>query len=68
MITKKFCPRCGSEDVEMVAGGTMGTFICKNCLFSGSVFPEKSIVGSGGIVRGKVDEGKKIVKKKGGRK
>ncbi len=45
MLTKKFCPRCGSEDIELVAGGIGGIFMCTNCGFSGSVFPEKEIVG-----------------------
>lgn len=45
MLTKKFCPRCGSEDVDLVAGGVSGTFMCRNCGFSGAVFPEKEILG-----------------------
>ena len=45
MITKKFCPRCGSEDVHMIAGGTTGQWMCKNCNYIGSVL-EKVITGS----------------------
>ena len=45
MLGKKFCPRCESEDVEMVAGGLIGMWICTKCGFSGSIFPEKPIVG-----------------------
>ncbi|MCH7568676.1 MAG: TFIIB-type zinc ribbon-containing protein [Nanoarchaeota archaeon] len=45
MISKKFCPRCRSEDVAMIAGGVTGTWMCKKCGFSGSVFPEREIVG-----------------------
>lgn len=45
MTGKKFCPRCGSDDVEMVAGGITGSFMCNNCGYSGSVFPEKEFVG-----------------------
>jgi len=46
MVGKKFCPRCQSEEVQMIAGGTVGTWMCKKCGFSGSVFPEMEIVGS----------------------
>jgi transposase-like protein len=45
MIGKKFCPRCKSEDIMMVAGGVTGTWMCKSCGYSGSIFPEKEIVG-----------------------
>ena len=45
MIAKKFCPRCESEDVEMIAAGTTGTWMCRNCGFTG-IFPEKTLVGS----------------------
>jgi ribosomal protein L37AE/L43A len=44
-IAKKFCPKCQSEDVMMVAGGTIGMWKCKKCGFSGSLFPEKEILG-----------------------
>ena len=44
MITKKFCPDCGSEEVMMVAGGITGTWMCKDCGFTG-MFPEKEIIG-----------------------
>ncbi len=46
MLSIKFCPRCNSEDIQMVAGGIIGTWVCKNCGYSGSIFPEKEIVGS----------------------
>lgn len=45
MITKKFCPNCGSNDVELIAGGITGSWMCRNCGYSGSVFPEKPILG-----------------------
>ena len=45
MISRKFCPRCESENIEMVAGGIIGSFMCEDCGFSGSVFPEKTLVG-----------------------
>lgn len=45
MLTKKFCPRCGSENVQVIAGGIIGTWMCADCGFSGSVFPEKEIIG-----------------------
>ena len=41
MISKKFCPRCKSENVELAAGGMTGIFECQNCGYSGSIFPEK---------------------------
>jgi transposase-like protein len=44
MISKKFCPNCGSTDVFMIAGGTTGTWKCKECGFTGAVF-EKEIIG-----------------------
>ncbi len=61
MISKKFCPNCGSEDVMMVAGGMTGTWMCKRCGFSG-IFPEKELIGRGS------DMIKKDIKKTGGRK
>jgi transposase-like protein len=39
----KFCPNCGSEEIMLAAGGITGGFVCKNCGFSGSIFPEKII-------------------------
>ncbi len=45
MIGKKFCPNCGGDDVEMVAGGITGAWMCADCGYSGSIFPEKPIVG-----------------------
>ncbi|NCN98678.1 hypothetical protein GW923_00645 [Candidatus Pacearchaeota archaeon] len=44
-MEKKFCPNCKSENVELVAGGVSGTWMCRDCGFSGSLFPEKDIVG-----------------------
>ena len=37
----KFCPKCKSENVQMVIGGQVGMWECKDCGFEGSVFPEK---------------------------
>lgn len=45
VISKKFCPNCGSENVDLIAGGTIGMWMCKNCGYNGSVFPEKPIAG-----------------------
>ena len=36
----KFCPNCGSKEIELVAGGNIGMYECKNCGFMGSIFPE----------------------------
>ncbi len=41
MLSKRVCPNCGSEDVEMIGSGK---FMCKNCGYSGE-FPEKEILG-----------------------
>lgn len=41
MIGKKFCPNCGSEDVELVAGGMTGGYMCADCGYTSSIFPEK---------------------------
>ena len=45
MITKKICPNCGSNEVDMIAGGITGSWMCKECGYSGSVFPEEEILG-----------------------
>ncbi len=45
MLTKKFCPKCGDEDVIMVAGGEIGMWECKKCGFRSSIFPEKEVIG-----------------------
>jgi len=45
MLSRKFCPKCGSEDVMMIAAGMTGSWMCKKCGFTGSVFPEKEVVG-----------------------
>jgi len=45
MLTKKFCPNCGSEEVYMVSGGITGTWMCKKCGYTGPVF-EKEIIES----------------------
>jgi ribosomal protein L37AE/L43A len=44
VLRVRICPNCGSEDVAMVAGGMTGTWMCKKCGFSGSVFPEKELI------------------------
>jgi len=43
MPSIKFCPNCGSENVEMVAGGITGGWMCRNCGYSGAVL-EKEII------------------------
>ena len=40
MLGKKFCPQCGSENVDMVAGGVTGSWVCIDCGFAGA-FPER---------------------------
>jgi len=40
ILGKKFCPQCDSENVDMVAGGVTGSWICVDCGYVGA-FPEK---------------------------
>lgn len=40
---KRFCPNCGSDNVEFMGGGMTGSFMCSDCDFMGSVFPERAI-------------------------
>ncbi len=56
MIGKKFCPNCGSEEVVMVAGGITGAWMCKECSYSGSIFPEQPLIGAGRIIKEELDE------------
>jgi ribosomal protein L37AE/L43A len=44
MINVRICANCGSEDVQMMAGGVTGQWICKNCGHVGAVL-EKEILG-----------------------
>ncbi len=44
MITKKTCPKCGSEDVVMISTGMAGAWKCRNCGFTGNMI-EKPFVG-----------------------
>ena len=43
MITKKICPNCGKSDMQMVAGGTTGNWMCQDCGFMGMPL-EKEII------------------------
>jgi len=36
----KFCPNCGSREIKLAAGGSIGIYECKKCGFRGSIFPE----------------------------
>ena len=38
----KFCPKCGSEEINMVSGW-FGMWECRKCKFRGAVFPEKEV-------------------------
>ena len=44
MLTTKFCPRCKSDNVKMIAGGITGSFMCRDCGYAGSIFPEKPVI------------------------
>jgi len=39
----KFCPKCRSTDLAMVAGATVGMWECKKCSYRSSIFPEKEL-------------------------
>lgn len=39
----KFCPRCKSRDIIMIAGGGIGMYECKKCGYMGSLIPEIEI-------------------------
>lgn len=41
----KFCPKCHSENVEVIET-FIASYMCKDCGYSGGVFPEKEILGS----------------------
>lgn len=43
ILAKKFCPECGSENVQMVAGGITGGWMCGDCGYTGQC-PEKPLV------------------------
>jgi len=41
---EKFCPECGSTDLELYQGGIMGAiFKCKKCGYTGPVMEKKSL-------------------------
>lgn len=40
---KKFCPNCGSDEVDLAAGGITGMWMCRDCGYTG-IFPEKPLV------------------------
>jgi ribosomal protein S27AE len=44
LISNKFCPNCGGGDVHMIAGGTIGQWMCKKCGYIGPVL-EKEYIG-----------------------
>ncbi len=78
MISKKICPNCGSEEVIPVVGSVAGSWLCKECRFSGSEFVDQPIIGleremkdnlTGDLSMIRKDIIKKTsAKKKGGRK
>ena len=62
-IKIKFCPRCNSTDLVMIAGGSLGLWKCKKCRFQGSIFPEKEL-GEFEEEAGNLEKGKKDNKNK----
>jgi transcription elongation factor Elf1 len=66
IIGKRFCPQCGSESVDMVAGGVTGTWMCNDCGFTG-MFPEKPLIESeegNSLIQDDLDEIKESIKSK----
>lgn len=41
----KICPKCGSTEVIPSVGGITGSWKCKKCGFSGTIFPEVEKLG-----------------------
>ncbi len=39
----KFCPKCGSKDVEVPLGAKQGIWHCKSCDYKGGDFIEKEV-------------------------
>ncbi len=64
MISTKFCPQCGGDNIVMVAGGEIGMWKCVDCGFTGSIFPEKAIISREEGVK----SGKDKLSRKGGKK
>lgn len=68
VLRVRMCPNCGGEHIELAAGGIGGSFMCGECGFSGSVFPEKEILDeemkSGRNGKNDKNENKKRRKKK----
>ena len=44
MPGKRFCPNCGSEDVDLMDGGISGNMQCQDCGFFGTLFPERTLL------------------------
>lgn len=46
MIEKRFCPKCKGGDAEPLIGigGFTGTYRCRECGFSGSIFPVRETI------------------------
>ncbi len=43
MITKKTCPRCGSDEIVII--DRAGTWMCKHCRYAGRDVEEEEIIG-----------------------
>jgi len=41
IVRIRFCPKCNSRDIVMVAGGQIGMFACVDCGFQSPIFPER---------------------------
>ena len=42
-IRIRFCPKCKSNNIDMIAGGQIGMWKCSNCGFQSAIFPEIEI-------------------------
>ncbi len=39
----KFCPKCKSNEIIMIAGGAIGIYECNKCKYRGSILPEREM-------------------------
>jgi len=57
MAGKRFCPNCGSEEIEMLEEeGLNGMLACMDCDFKGNVFPQKELIGDADTLEEEVEE------------
>ena len=42
MTGKRFCPNCGGDNVDLADGAITGSYICLDCDYTGTLFPERT--------------------------